>query len=403
MRNTRKYLLPLFILLALLLAGCNLGTQAPPTTDAASVYTQAAQTVIADLTQTAAAPDVNAIMTQAAQTVVAELTITAPTATLTPTPTLTFTPAPPSPTPTITNTPLPTATFTPTLNPLPCNAAQFVSDVTIPDGTIFPPKARFTKVWRLRNVGTCTWTSQYALAFLSGERMGAPNVLGLAINVLPGQSVDLSAELVAPNQAGTYRGNWMLRDPQGNLFGIGSRYNNPFWVQIRVAEVNSNYAYDFVYSVCDGEWSSGSQSRLPCPGVSGSADGSVNILDNPVLESGRLENEPALQVVPNNKDNGYIQGRYGGIRIQNGYRFKAGVMCADNAKGCDVIFRLAYREGGGQMVELGSWREVYDGQYTTVNVDLSFLSGKTIELYLIVDANGGTKNNIALWWLPHIE
>lgn len=399
---SRKFLLPVIILLALLLSGCNLGTPIPPTTDAAAVFTQAAETVIAEITQTAAAPNPGALMTQAAQTVVADLTRNAPTATLTATPTNTFTPAPPTPTPTVTNTPPPTATFTPTPNPIPCNAAQFVSDVTIPDGTVFPPNARFTKVWRLRNAGTCSWTSQYALVFVSGERMGAPNVLGLAINVLPGQSVDLSVEQIAPNQAGTYRGNWMLRDPQGNLFGIGSQQDDPFWVQIRVADVNTDFAYDFVYSVCDGDWSSDTQSRLPCPGTGGSS-GSVGILDNPVLESGRVENEPGLLAIPNDEDDGYIEGRFDGIRIQNGNHFRAGVMCAYEANGCNVIFRLAYREGGGQLVELGSWREVYDGQFSTVDIDLSFLSGRTIEMFLIVEANGSSKNNEAIWWLPHIE
>jgi len=32
--------------------------------------------------------------------------------------------------------------------------AQFIADVTEPDGTRYDPGATFTKTWRLRNIGT---------------------------------------------------------------------------------------------------------------------------------------------------------------------------------------------------------------------------------------------------------
>src|SRR5271157_1067465 len=54
-----------------------------------------------------------------------------------------------------------------------CNWAQFVADVTVPDGTTLAPGATFTKTWRLENIGNCTWTTSYALVFSSGSAMGA--------------------------------------------------------------------------------------------------------------------------------------------------------------------------------------------------------------------------------------
>src|SRR5512145_1793119 len=51
--------------------------------------------------------------------------------------------------------------------------AQFIADVTVPDGTRFDPGATFKKTWRLKNIGTCTWTTSYSLVFDSGEKMGA--------------------------------------------------------------------------------------------------------------------------------------------------------------------------------------------------------------------------------------
>jgi hypothetical protein len=46
--------------------------------------------------------------------------------------------------------------------------------------------------------------------------------------------VVLSVALTAPNIAGTYRGDFGLQDDQGNDFGLGSKANLPFWVQVKV-------------------------------------------------------------------------------------------------------------------------------------------------------------------------
>ena len=82
-----------------------------------------------------------------------------------------------------------------------CDWAQFVADVTVPDGTKYAPGTAFTKTWRLKNIGTCTWTKAYALVFVSGDRMTGDKVTQLKGNVAPGQTVDISIELTAPVEA----------------------------------------------------------------------------------------------------------------------------------------------------------------------------------------------------------
>ena len=138
------------------------------------------------------------------------------------------------PGPTQIPTQIPTQTPTPTQVPIPCNLAGFVTDVTIPDGSILNPGDTFTKTWRLQNDGTCSWTTGYALVFSSGDLMSGPTVVSLPYNVNPGDTIDLSVSLVAPLNAGTYQGNWMLRDANGSSFGLGSNANLPFWVRIIV-------------------------------------------------------------------------------------------------------------------------------------------------------------------------
>jgi hypothetical protein len=144
----------------------------------------------------------------------------------------------PTQTPTQTPTVIPTQVPTQTSIPAPvytvCNLAGFVADVSIPDYSVIDPGTAFTKTWRLQNVGACSWTSGYDLVFVSGDLMSGPTVVSLPYGVDPGGSVDISVNLVSPSDPGTYQGNWMLRDANGNLFGIRSNVSSSFWVRITV-------------------------------------------------------------------------------------------------------------------------------------------------------------------------
>ncbi len=178
-------------------------------------------------------------VTQAYQTVEARLTLS-----IDQTPSGTEpTPAGPSPTTQLSSTPnqtpavtpiAPSATVQPTAQSCDRAAAGNPIDVTIPDDSPLLPGQAFTKIWRLVNAGTCSWTSQYAVTFFSGEQMGAPAVVPLSGDVKPGQTVDISVDLVAPLQAGKYQGNWKLRNASSVLFGIGPGASSPFWVRIVV-------------------------------------------------------------------------------------------------------------------------------------------------------------------------
>jgi hypothetical protein len=149
----------------------------------------------------------------------------------------TDTPVPPPPvTPTSlppTSTLPPTNTPTSTAVPIPCNKAEFVTDVTTPDGTDISVFDTFTKTWRLRNVGTCTWTSDYRVVFDHGDQMLAPDNAPITSgSVAPGATVDVSVPMEAPGTPSMYKGYWRLRDAGGVLFGVGASGNVAFWVEI---------------------------------------------------------------------------------------------------------------------------------------------------------------------------
>lgn len=205
MKKSKYILVSILILSAILLGACNLpagegATDVDATTIAstsAAVFTHAAETAVVILPTATTAPE----------------STTVPTNTLIPT-------VPPV---TATNT------------PIPCNRASFVKDVTYSDGTEVIAGTAFTKIWRIKNNGSCTWTSGYVLLFDSGDQMGAPATSSItAGTVAPGATIDISVDLTAPATTGTYRGNFKLRSGDNIVFGINADGQGAFYVEIVV-------------------------------------------------------------------------------------------------------------------------------------------------------------------------
>jgi hypothetical protein len=172
-------------------------------------------------------PDVNVIRTSAAATVMAEFTLTAAFASPTPQPLPSETPTPQFLPPTETVAPI--FTLDPTQAALTpdalCDDYSFdlaTLDVTIPDGTPMTPGQDFTKTWKIKNTGICTWDTTYKPIFSysspPNERMSAQPV-PLAALVAPGQEVEVSVQFKAPTTPGEYRGYWQMVNNKGIPFG----------------------------------------------------------------------------------------------------------------------------------------------------------------------------------------
>lgn len=204
----KRTFITLLIIIALQ-ASCRVPENAPTETPEPI----SADMIVTAIAQTAAAQPV--VSTVTATTAPAEATVTA------------TTPA--------TNTATPTNTLVATNTPQPCNRASFVEDVTIPDNKEIDPDTDFTKTWRLRNNGSCTWTSGYVAIFDHGDRMNAPDTVQLTGGtVAPGGTVEVSITMRAPASQGTYQGYFKLRSPDNIVFGINASGQDPFWVKIVV-------------------------------------------------------------------------------------------------------------------------------------------------------------------------
>lgn len=130
------------------------------------------------------------------------------------------------------------------VQPPPAEAAEcldraaFSADVTVPDGSIFRQRERFTKTWKLRNEGTCTFSADYALVFAGGELLNAPLSVPLGREVAPGEFFTVSVSMAAPEQGGSYQSNWEMQNARGDRFGFGASRKEPVWVRIQVGWVD---------------------------------------------------------------------------------------------------------------------------------------------------------------------
>jgi hypothetical protein len=278
-----------------------------------------------------------------------------------------------TPEPSATNTLLPSSTLSPSNSSTASNTpiillkdwVGFIDDISVKDNTVFTPGAHFTKIWRLKNIGTHTWTTEYTLVFVGGDSLGAKTIIPLSFSIAPGQTADFSVDMTAPKTSGSYNSQWMLRNQNGILFGVCDGADSTFWAKIRVAETSQVFTNDFVKAYCSATWSS-QNGNLPCPGDTNSTSGFVLRLTDTDLEN-RQENEPTLWMRPNKGGSGWIKGIYPPVTVKPNDHFRAWVGCLDGSEGCDVTFQLGITLGDGSVKTLGEWREFYDGKVTTID------------------------------------
>lgn len=221
----------LLLATAFLLAACGAkNAPAAPTADANAVYTQAAATVAAGLTQaaeknpTATSTVAPPTVTPAAENANPSPTVAQPgpgneTVTATQTgdtsPQTTATTAPASGATTV-----PTATKATGAAPSTGDKAEWVSQNPA-DKTKIQKSATFTMSYILKNTGKTTWTKNYALRFYAGNQMSSPAGTNLLKEVKPGETVEITFSLIAPDSPGKTSSVWVMSTDQGvNFYSV---------------------------------------------------------------------------------------------------------------------------------------------------------------------------------------
>jgi hypothetical protein len=128
---------------------------------------------------------------------------------------------------------LPTATPTiltlaePSLTPTCTNNLAFLSDVTIPDGTVVAPGTKLDKQWLVQNNGDCNWDTRYRLRLISGDSLGASAEQAL-YPARAGTQATLRILFTAPQVTGEYISEWQAYNADGIAFG------KSFFIKIEV-------------------------------------------------------------------------------------------------------------------------------------------------------------------------
>ena len=230
-----RTLLGLIILVvgSMLFTACSAVPSTPmePTVDANVIYTQAAETVQAGIAQT-----------MASQPTQAPTETVAPTNTMDPAASLGLTATAQAilqpgvdgtavPTLALTSSVLiPTATSAVVAPPPAATGDKAeLSGQTPTDGTNVQKNATFTNTIVLKNVGTTTWTTKYALAYYAGDRMGSPNDFNMPHEVKPNETVRLVFDMKADSSTGKKKTIWAVRNAEGvNFYDL--------WLELNVTD-----------------------------------------------------------------------------------------------------------------------------------------------------------------------
>lgn len=117
---------------------------------------------------------------------------------------------------------------------------KLVSDVTIGEGEEVPPNCKFTKTWRIANTGLSqhnlylfiiaiivkqfvdlgddSWPTGCCLRFTDGDQMCHSERV-LVDSLLPGDTCDISVDMISPQKPGIYQGQWRMSTSTGQFFG----------------------------------------------------------------------------------------------------------------------------------------------------------------------------------------
>jgi hypothetical protein len=215
----------IIVILAVILSACNLSPAQPTQLSADAINTVAAQTVQA-LTTQMAPPPATATATQPPATATST---PAPTINTTTLPTMSTTGIPTLPGATV--APIPTIASSGSLSLFTtgthnCNQAYFIADANYPDGSKVAPGESFTKKWTLGNDGTCNWTTDYQVIYVSGNENYDSDLTGevdanVSQLVVPGGTTTVGINLKAPKKEGSYTYYFKLQAADGTKFGIG--------------------------------------------------------------------------------------------------------------------------------------------------------------------------------------
>ncbi|NMB54907.1 MAG: hypothetical protein GYA15_09420 [Leptolinea sp.] len=280
--------------------------------------------------------------------------------------------------------------------------AAYVSDVTIPDGTMVPPGTSFVKTWAIRNAGSCTWTPNYKMVWVGADPMGSEHSVQMTTqNVAPGQTAYVSVTLTAPTELKKHVfSQWKMMNSNGQVFGA---MGNDGVERYLYSEIYVGNTYNFVTNLCSATWST-SAGILPCPGNKNDPRGFVLLNSAPAIEGGVKENEPAIVMHPPDEADSFIVGQYPPIVVPEGSNLVLHFGCLEGYTKCNVRFRIAYSiEGGAEQELLNRVHGFGEWEYVSINLTQNnrfAMMNKAVSFLFYFYPMEGSSDNYAFLFSP---
>ena len=267
----------------------------------------------------------------------------------------------------------------------------YVSDMTVPDGMTITPYTNFPKTWYITNSGDCVWNSNYKIVYQSGNEVGKAKSFPLlkpGNYIQPGESVTVTANLVAPDAVGrTFTTYWAIENDRGEKFGAGEAKNVYLSSSFRV-----NNSFDLIQNfgsiTCADQYG-----YFTCGNSSlSSGRGVVYYDESPNFESRRNQGKAAIVAgPPSGENNSLVRFEFGPLRFPRGTYFYTNFCCRPDTPHCDAQIRLYIREPGyGETLvqEVREWNDGFMGEWKFKLDDVGIFDQ---EFYYIleVQSNGG--------------
>lgn len=267
----------------------------------------------------------------------------------------------------------------------------YVSDMTVPDGMTITPYTNFPKTWYITNSGDCVWNSNYKIVYQSGSEVGKSKSFPLLKSgnyIQPGESVTVSADLVAPDAAGrTFTTYWAIENDRGERFGAGEAKNVYLSSSFRV-DNSFDLIQNFGSITCADQYG-----YFTCGNSSlSSGRGVVYFDESPTFESRRNQGKAAIVAgPPSGEKDSLVRFEFGPLRFPRGSYFYTNFCCRPDTPHCDTQVRLYIREPGyGETLiqEIREWNDGLMGEWKFKLDDVGIFDQ---EFYYIleVQSNGG--------------
>lgn len=95
--------------------------------------------------------------------------------------------------------------------------STFISDITIPNGSIVSTNEKFTKKWEIQNIGLTIWENRFLREDNQGVSGLIPNSILIPIpTTFPGERVVIKVRFTAPKYPGSYESYWKMVDENGD-------------------------------------------------------------------------------------------------------------------------------------------------------------------------------------------